>query len=150
MNIFKQLNYDLVNLYNPFISNPNQILTNFTEGVIILIPKIKNINTVGDCRPVSLLNCDYKLFAKILANRIQNFLPDLIGAGQSECIPGMFCVENLIQLWNLIAASSVSNRIKFAVMSIDLEKTFHRVTHEYLWRCLEKIKFIVTQARGYR
>jgi hypothetical protein len=29
------------------------------------------------------LNCDYKLFAKIFANRIQNVLPDLIGAGQS-------------------------------------------------------------------
>jgi retron-type reverse transcriptase len=41
------------------------------------------------------------------------------------------------KLRNLIAASLVANMIKFAVMSIDLEKTFDRVSHEYLWRYLE-------------
>jgi hypothetical protein len=53
----------------------------------------------------------------------------------------MSCVENLIQHRNLIAASLVSNRNKFAVKSIDLEKAFDRVSHKYLWRCLVKFNF---------
>jgi hypothetical protein len=53
----------------------------------------------------------------------------------------MSCVENVIQLRNLIAAASVFNKIKFAAMSIDLEKVFDRLSHEYLCRCLEKFNF---------
>jgi hypothetical protein len=101
------------------------ILSKKKEGVIILIPKVKNINTVGGFRFISLLNC--KTFYENIGEQNPNCTsrPDWCGA---ECLH--ICnVENLIKLRNLIAASSVSYRIKFAV------------SQEYLWRCLEKLNF---------
>jgi hypothetical protein len=52
-----------------------------------------------------------------------------IGRGQSACIPDVFCIENLIQLWNIMAASATSPSMKNAIMNIDLEKAFDRVDH---------------------
>jgi hypothetical protein len=141
MRNFDNIKEDLLNLYNTFMDNPNVIPATFLEGIITLVPKVKNVETISDLRPISLLNMDYKLFAKILAARVQVVMASLIGWGQSACIPGVSYIENLIQLRNLMAASATSRRMKNAIMSIDLEKAFDRVDHRYLWKCLAKFNF---------
>jgi hypothetical protein len=87
---------------------------------------INYLKKISDLRPISLLNTDYKLFTKILAAGVQAVMVTLIGRGQSTCIPGVKCIENLIQLWNIMAASSTSRRLTNAIMSIDMEKAFDR------------------------
>jgi hypothetical protein len=82
---FYQRNFDIIGqelqqIFNKFLTDPESIPTNFAEGVIILIPKKKNATSMNEFRPISLLNCDYKLFAKILANRISEKLDTIIGA----------------------------------------------------------------------
>jgi Reverse transcriptase (RNA-dependent DNA polymerase)/Endonuclease/Exonuclease/phosphatase family len=138
---FDGIKDDLVKLFNGFLENPNLIPSSFSDGVITLIPKNVNVETMSDLRPISLLNTDYKLFAKILASRIKNILPKVIGKGQTACLIDASCVENLMELRNAIAISKISKRLKFAIMSIDLEKAFDRVKHDYLWKCLEKLGF---------
>lgn len=53
---------------------PESINTTF----ISLIPKIKSPKKVLDFRPVSLCNVVYKLIAKLVANRLKNFLANTI------------------------------------------------------------------------
>ena len=53
---------------------PESINTTF----IFLIPKIKSPKKVLDFRPVSLCNVVYKLIAKLVANRLKNFLANTI------------------------------------------------------------------------
>jgi exonuclease III len=138
---FNSISNELLNIFNIFLNNPNTIPKNFADGTIILIPKSKTIKTVDDLRPISLLNCDYKLFSKILANRITGILHHIIGESQSACIKGQSCIGNLKKIRNLISSLQRTRRRKIAIMSIDLQKAFDKVNLDYLWACMQKFGF---------
>lgn len=54
------------------------------EGVITLIPKKgKDILELTNWRPLTMLTCDYKILAKLIALRIQPVLPLLISEDQT-------------------------------------------------------------------
>ena len=62
----------------------------FYEATITLITKPDKDNTKKEnCRPVSLMNIDAKIFNKILPNRIQQHIKKLIHHDQVGFIPGM-------------------------------------------------------------
>ena len=49
----------------------------FSKAIITLIPKAGDLMDITNWRPVSLLNSDYKIFAKVLANRLKLCIGDL-------------------------------------------------------------------------
>lgn len=49
---------------------------------LVLIPKCDNPESMKDLRPISLYNVIYKIFAKVLANRLKMVLPELISENQ--------------------------------------------------------------------
>lgn len=53
-------------------------LQSINDSFITLIPKTKGAQQVGDFRPISLLNCSIKLITKLLANRLQTVLLQLV------------------------------------------------------------------------
>lgn len=70
---------------------------------ISLIPKeSKDPSACGSYRPISLLNLDLKLFTKILANRLTQFMPDLIHLDQVGFIPAREARDNTTKVLNLI------------------------------------------------
>ena len=70
----------------------------FRRAVITLIPKKGDLADIANWRPVSLLNNDYKIFAKVLANRLKlsiGQIPQIIHEDQSYCVPGRTIYDNL-------------------------------------------------------
>jgi hypothetical protein len=87
-------------------------------------------------------NDDYKLFVKILAARVQAVMASLIAWGQSACIAGVSCIENLIQLRNIMTSSGYIPKNEERDHDHRFgKKTFDRVDHRYLWKCLAKFNF---------
>ena len=53
------------------------------RAVISLLPKKGDLLEISNWRPVSLLNTDYKIIAKVLANRLKSVINDVVQEGQS-------------------------------------------------------------------
>lgn len=135
---FELLRDDLLKLFNGLLDNSISPMENFSNGVITLIPKKGKSKELKDFRPISMLNTDYKLFTKIIANRISGCIEEVIGEGQTAVINGKSCIDNLDVLRTLIIKAQQSKAMKFALLSLDLEKAFDVVNHDRLWETLEK------------
>lgn len=139
---YDSFKFDLVETFNNYFNGTRRPPSSFTDGIITLIPKKGgNSLSLDDYRPISLLNCDYKLFTKIIPKRIENVLSKLIGKGQTACVGNMSCVDNLKDLRRILTKSCETKSFKGCLVSLDLNKAFDRVDHTYLWKVLEKFGF---------
>lgn len=144
---FYQKNFDIVKddllqIFNSYLSGTFCPSKGFSDGIITLIPKKgSQSKSLDDYRPISLLNCDYKLFMKILAERITDILDKLLSVGQTACIKNKSCIDNLKDLRRVLTKSCENKRFKGCLVSIDLNKAFDRVDHKYLWKIMEKFGF---------
>ena len=91
-------------------------------------------------RPISLLNCDYKIVAKCLANRAKKVLPMIIHPDQSCSIPKRTITDNCHLLRNVIDLCEMRN-IPAALLGLDQLKAFDRVEFNYLFSALEAFGF---------
>ena len=80
------------------------------RGIIKLIPK-KDAEPylIKNWRPISLLNCDYKIAAKAIANRFKHVLPNLIDNDQTGFPKGRFIGENIRLVDGIIKHAAAKN-----------------------------------------
>ena len=104
----------------------------FRRAVITLIPKKGDLADIANWRPVSLLNSDYKIFAKVLANRLKLCISEIVHKDQSYCIPGRTIYDNLNLIRDVISYSNNEN-IPLAILNLDQKKAFDNIDHEYLF-----------------
>jgi len=82
MGCFYQLYWDVIK--NKFIQLLNEIFTENTlsesqyRGIISLLYKGGERENIKNWRPLTVLNCDYKIIAKILETRLKTILPKII------------------------------------------------------------------------
>lgn len=57
--------------------NLESMLAQINKTQLVLIPKVPNPESVGHFRPISLCNFAYKIFSKVLSNRLKMILPVL-------------------------------------------------------------------------
>lgn len=66
------------------------------QGVINLIPKKdKDTTSLNNWRPISLLNLDYKIATKAIANRMKPILNDIRDHSQTGFLKGRYIGENI-------------------------------------------------------
>nr|GEY68182.1 RNA-directed DNA polymerase, eukaryota [Tanacetum cinerariifolium] len=58
------------------------------SSFVTLIPKIIDVKFVNDFQPISLIGCVYKVFTKVLANRLVSVIRDLVSDTQCAFVAG--------------------------------------------------------------
>ncbi|KAJ4446233.1 hypothetical protein ANN_12927 [Periplaneta americana] len=111
----------LVDLFN-YIFDRGIVVEGFSDGIVILLPKVTNPRTVSEYRPITLLNTDYKLFMKILACRVKTTFRDIIEIGQTCSVPDKSIIHNLATIRDSILYYEEFPDEKAALLSIDFNK----------------------------
>ena len=93
---------NLLDCYNEAF-HENQLSISQRRGIISLIPKSEeNLNEITCWRPITLLNVDYKILARIVATRIEPSLPSLIHSDQTGFIKERYIGQNIRLLDDLM------------------------------------------------
>ena len=76
--------------------NKGQLCHSQRQGVICLIAKQgKDLTKLESWRPLSILNTDYKIIAKVLAKRLKVALFEIINPDHIGYMQNRFCGENI-------------------------------------------------------
>ena len=124
-----------------FALQSGQIAKSHQQSCISLLPKKgKDLALLGNWRPISLSSCDLKIITKAYANRLKAVLPSILCEAQAAYCPGRdISFNNRI----LQHAKTYASRegLDFCIVSLDAQKAFDSVSHEYLGKVLEAYDF---------
>ena len=111
------------------------------EGLITLIPKKdKDTRVIANMRPITLLNADYKLVEKVLANRIRPTLFSIINSNQKGFMKGRHAAINIRKILDII---DYVDRIEEpgVILQIDFQKAFDRCEIQPLLQTLHSFGY---------
>ena len=89
------------------------------QAIITLIPKKGDTNFLKYWRRISLLCVDYKVLTKILANRLEYILPDIISTEQNCSIPNRTIFDNLFLIRDIKLHIQNKKNNYFYLLQID-------------------------------
>ena len=121
----------MVRLYNDVWSGTSPPPLSWSRSIITTLYKGGSLlmDQVSSRRPISLLDTDYKIFAKIIAARLQLILQKLILHSQNGLVKGRSIFANILALQQAIKNIENGNFSFPQVLLVDCEKAFDRVSH---------------------
>ena len=114
--------------------------TSQRQAVITLLDKGKDRRLLKNWRPISLLNVDYKIATKTIAERMKNALPNIINHNQVGYIKGRQITDNIRTIKDIYFYTKYKH-IPGLIINIDFEKAFDSVDWEFLQCTLSKLNF---------
>jgi hypothetical protein len=92
---------DLIAMFNAWFRNDLDLFR-LKFAMITLIAKENDAKSMKKFRPISLLNCSFKIFTKVLINRLARIIDRLISYHQSTFIRGRFILEGVVTAHEVI------------------------------------------------
>ena len=117
-----------------------ELSTTQKRGIITVIHKGGDKNNLGNWRPISLLNTDYKLFTKIIALRIQSVMDTIINPMQKGFLKGRNISEIIRIIDDSLYAANQYNTPGLMV-SIDFKKAFDSISKASIINSLQIFNF---------
>ena len=111
------------------------------QGVLNLIPKPgKDSRFLQNLRPKTLLNTDYKLIEKVISNRMQVSMDQLINHDQKGFLPGRRISGNIRKIFDVMKYSR-DEKIRAVILNLDFQKCFDQISMSAITGALEYFNF---------
>jgi hypothetical protein len=126
--------------YATYIFEGGNLTHSFRSASIKLIPKKGDLKKITNWRPISLLNCLYKIISRAVNNRLQKAAPFVLSRAQKGFVKNRYIQECLINVIEKIAFCNNRN-IPALVVAIDQAKAFDTVSHSFMTACYRFFNF---------
>lgn len=110
-------------------------------GMITIIFKNKGSPLkLENYRPLSLINSEYKIVTKILANRLKRAIGTIIAPNQAYSILGRDIADTICTIRDVVGSMG-EDREGGIILCVDLNKAFNRLEHNFLEQTMRKFGF---------
>ena len=133
---WQDIKYYLLESYKYSYQMGNPTITQI-RGILCLTPKQSDPQKLENWRPLSLLNQDYKILSRLVAERVKIALPKIINHAQTGFLKGRYIGQNITTTMDLIYFMQYEN-IPSLVIAVDFEKAFDTLEWPFMYQCLEK------------
>lgn len=123
------------------VLNSGHVLNKMNFMHILLIPKMKEQQTMVDYCPISLSNVVSRIMCKVLENRVKSLLPNIITDSQSTFVPDRLIFNNtsvtyemLHRIWNRRKGKTGRMAVK-----LNFSKAYDHMEWEFLCNILLKL-----------
>jgi hypothetical protein len=99
-------------------------------AMIILLPKEEEAISLRKFRPISLINCSFKIISKTLNNRLESICNRLLASNQTSFVRGRFILESVVSTYEIIHEAA-RNKEKGIILKLDYEKVYDRVNWDF-------------------
>jgi len=123
-------------VYNE-IENDDLHNDNFVLGIMTLLYKKKNRQQTKNYRPIILTNTDYKIYIKIIVDKLGKTAYRIIHPNQAGFIPGRNIHDHMRLTRSMIHYCKTYEKNGY-ILSLDQKKAYNKIAHNYLWHVLEK------------
>ena len=130
----------LLTIFNDQLKSESLISSN-REGVTRLLNKVQpNTPEINQLRPITLLNCDYKLMSKCVATRLNSALKTTLSSGQlcgREPQNILFGASNILSTLEYINQKDLNAYL----VSFDIYKAYDKTSIDFIVKVMKKMNF---------
>jgi hypothetical protein len=105
-------------------------------AMLTLIPKVEEATEMKNYRPISSLNCSFKIFSKLLTSRLDVICQSLIAKEQTAFIRGRYILESVVVAHEVVHSVHKTKEPGVAI-KLDYEKAYDRVNLDFLIEILK-------------
>jgi hypothetical protein len=125
---------DLMAMFHDFHAG-NLPLFCLNFGIITLLPKEKQVKKIQQYKPICMLNVSFKIFTKVLANRLTSVACRIAKPSQSAFLPGRYILEGVVVLHETIHELK-RKRQNDLILKLDFEKAYDKINWDFLQQVL--------------
>jgi hypothetical protein len=126
----------LTEVFNDIQTHGINPKTDFALGWMCPIYKKKDPTKIGNYRPITLMNTDYKLLTKVLVLQLSPSVSSLVHEDQTGFIPKRSIFSHIRLVRSVITYTEVMEK-DGAIIALDQEKAYDKIRHDYLWKALD-------------